>query len=421
MPLRLHFREFTSFDRLSGTSRHTCKVVRAVGHSMKFVRRKRFKVVVHITGKLLSHFLSRTAQVTLCGAALLLTASTATAQFSADKPKAKTAAVTNPSNSTTFHNPLLPSGPDPWVVTANGFYYYMNTTGGNLVIRRTHDITDLVHAETKVVWTAPVAGPYSKDVWAPELHQFDGKWYLYFAADDGRNENHRIYVLENSAADPLDGIWTFRGKVADTTDKWAIDATAFEDQGQKYLLWSGWEGDTDGEQRIYIAHLKNPWPIDSPRTTVSYPKYPWEHVCDLPDRPALPHVEVNEGPEVLQHGSDIFLVYSGSACWTDYYELGVVRAHTGANLLDTASWIKYDHPFFTQDRQASVFGPGHNGFFKSLDGKQDWIVYHANPETNQGCGGHRSPRIQSFTWNADGSPNFGRPVSTADELQKPSN
>ncbi len=319
----------------------------------------------------------------------------------------------------TFHNPLLESGPDPWVVTANGFYYYMNTTGKDLRIRRTRDITDLEHAEVKTVWTAPESGAYSRDIWAPELHRMQGKWYVYFAADDGKNENHRIYVLENAAADPTEGAWTFKGKVGDATDKWAIDATAFEDRGRMYLLWSGWEGDGDGEQRIYIAHLKNPWTVDSARTTVSFPKYPWEHVGDLPDRPALPHVEVNEGPEILQHGEDIFLVYSGSACWTDYYELGVVRSRSGADLLDPAAWSKFDHPFFKQDRAAGVFGPGHNGFFRSLDGKEDWIIYHANPQTGQGCGGHRSPRIQRFTWNADGTPEFGKPVSTATELQKP--
>ena len=320
----------------------------------------------------------------------------------------------------TFHNPLLQSGPDPWVVTANGFYYYMNTTGNDLRVRRTRDITDLEHADTKVVWTAPSSGPYSRDIWAPELHRLQGKWYIYFAADDGTNENHRIYVIENASADPLDGTWTFRGKVGDATDKWAIDASVFEDRGRMYMVWSGWEGDTDGEQRIYIAHMRNPWTIDSPRTTLSFPKYPWEHVGDLPDRPAMPHVEVNEGPEILQHGNDLFLVYSGSACWTDYYELGVVRSHSGANLLDPKAWTKYDHPFFQQDREAGVFGPGHNGFFQSLDGKEDWIIYHANPESGQGCGGHRSPRIQRFTWNQDGTPNFGRPVSTATELQKPS-
>lgn len=322
--------------------------------------------------------------------------------------------------SMTFHNPLLSTGPDPWVVTANGFYYYMNSTQKNLTIWKTRDITDLQHAEKKVVWEAPETGAYSHDIWAPELHQLDGRWYIYFAADDGKNESHRIYVIENASADPLEGTWTFKGKVSDATDKWAIDASVFEDSGQKYMVWSGWEGDNDGEQRIYIAHLKDPWTIDSDRVLLSYPKYPWEHVGDLPNRPAMPHVNVNEGPEILKHDADIFLVYSGSACWTDYYELGVVRAKSGANLLDAAQWTKYDHAFFKQSREAGVFGPGHNGFFKSPDGKQDWIIYHANPKTGEGCGRFRSPRIQPFSWNADGTPQFGEPLSTGQELPKPS-
>ncbi len=323
-------------------------------------------------------------------------------------------------SSETFNNPLLPSGPDPWVVSLNGMYYYMNTTGKNLTIWATRDISDLRHAEKKIVWTPPESGPYSRDIWAPELHRFDKKWYLYFAADAGKNEGHRIFVVENPSIDPMQGTWTFKGKVADSTDKWAIDASAFEANGQKYLVWSGWRGDADGEQDIFIAHLSNPWTIDSPRTLISYPKYPWEHVGDLPNRPAMPHVEVNEGPEILQHGEDIFLVYSGSACWTDYYELGVAEAHLGDNLLLADSWKKFDHPFFTQDRNANIFGPGHNGFFKSPDGKQDWIIYHANPESGQGCGSYRSPRAQPFTWNADGTPDFGRPIPTDTAIAKPS-
>ena len=320
----------------------------------------------------------------------------------------------------TFHNPLLPTGPDPWVTSANGFYYYMNTTGHDLTIRRTRDITELAHADVKTVWTAPATGPYSKDIWAPELHQLDGKWYIYFAADDGANENHRIYVIENDSADPMDGAWTFRGKVGDATDRWAIDPTVFQDHGRTYMLWSGWEGATDGEQRIYIARLKNPWTVGSRRTLLSSPEYPWEQVGDLLKRPAMPHVNVNEGPEILEHSSRIFLVYSASACWTDYYELGVFEARSGKNLLKAKSWTKFDHPFFKQDPEHSVFGPGHNGFFKSPDGTEDWIIYHANSASGQGCGSHRSPRIQKFTWNPDGTPNFGDPVAAGTELMKPS-
>ncbi len=186
------------------------------------------------------------------------------------------------------------------------------------------------------------------------------------------------------------------------------------------MVWSGWEGENNGEQRIYIAHLKNPWTVDSARTTLSYPEYPWEHVGDMLNDPALPHIEVNEGPEVLQHGDDIFLVYSGSGCWTDYYELGLVRTHSGANLLDPGMWQKADHPVFRQNRAAGVFAPGHNGFFRSPDGKQDWIIYHANATSGAGCGATRSPRMQPFTWSGDGTPNFGQPVSTGTVLEDPS-
>ena len=57
----------------------------------------------------------------------------------------------------TFTNPLLESGADPWVTFDHGFYYYMNTTGVNLTIWRTRDVTDLHNAE-KVVWIPPGRG-----------------------------------------------------------------------------------------------------------------------------------------------------------------------------------------------------------------------------------------------------------------------
>ena len=180
-------------------------------------------------------------------------------------------------------------------------------------------------------------------------------------------------------------------------------------------MWSGWKGATDGEQDLYIAHMSTPWTIDSPRTLISAPTYPWETHCDLPGR----HVNVNEGPEALVHDGKIFIVFSASGCWTDFYTLGVLEAEIGKNLLDAGSWTKIDHPFLSTDPEAHAFGPGHNGFFTSPDGTQNWIIYHANPGPNEGCGNLRSPRIQPFTWNTDGTPHFGKPVPIGQPLQKP--
>lgn len=316
-----------------------------------------------------------------------------------------------------FANPLLPTGPDPWVITYKGYFYYTNTTGRNLTLWRTRDISALASAEKKVVWTPEPDKPWSKEIWAPELHRWGSKWYIYFAADAGKNASHRIYVVENPSDNPLDGEWTLKGQVTDATNRWAIDADIFEAAGKHYMLWSGWPGTVDGEQDIYIARMSNPWTISSPRTMISSPKYAWETVDG---RPNIAHVSINEGPEGLVHAGKVFVVYSGSACWTDDYALGVVEASAKANLLDSKSWTKFDHPFFKQDAKAGVYGTGHNGFFKSLDGKQDWIIYHANPAPGKGCGSARSPRMQPFTWNADGTPDFGTPVAPGQLLDKPS-
>ncbi len=333
-------------------------------------------------------------------------------------------AATKPAISrSTFTNPLLPSGPDPWVTFRDGFYYYMNSTGNNLTVWKTRDITDLKHAEKKVVWTPPATGPDSKDIWAPELHFLQGKWYIYFAADDGQNESHRLWVIENASSDPIAGTWKMKGRLADPAEKWAIDPTVFKVHGAAYVLWSGWEGDVNGVQSLYIAKLKNPWTISGPRVRLSTPQYPWEKVGDLTDGTrivAVPHVDVNEGPEVLEHDGKIFLVYSASGCWTDYYELGMLTASADSDLLDPASWKKSIRPVFRQSTAASAFGTGHNSFFKSPDGTQDWIIFHANPQPHQGCGNNRQPRAQLIHWNPDGTPDFGRPIPLGQPIPKPS-
>ena len=314
----------------------------------------------------------------------------------------------------TFTNPLLPGGADPWVYTYGGFYYYMNTTGKNLVLRKTKDITDLKDAQKKVIWEPPASGPYSQAIWAPEIHRWGEKWYVYFAASGGTPESRRNYVLENANADPMEGTWTFKGEITDPSNHWAIDPDIFEVKGVHYIVWSGWEGDHNGTQNIYIARMSNPWTIDSARTLISTPTYDWEKHYGNGKA-----ILVNEGPEGLVHGDDVFVVFSASGCWTPFYELGAVRASAGADLLKAKSWKKIDHPLFQQDPKAGVYGTGHNGFFKSLDGKQDWIIYHANDEASQGCGGSRSPRIQPFTWNADGTPNFGAPIAPGVKIAKP--
>ncbi|RFM29696.1 glycoside hydrolase family 43 protein [Deminuibacter soli] len=320
----------------------------------------------------------------------------------------------------TFTNPILPSGPDPYSFYKNGYYYYTSTTGHSVELWKTKSLGNLKDAEHAVLYRPPQGMPYSKELWAPEVMELNGKWYAYFAADDGSNDHHRMYVLENNGNDPMKGEWTFRGKVSDPSDKWAIDGDVFLFKGKLYMVWSGWEGDTNGRQDIYIAAMSNPWTIEGNRVKLSSPEYSWEKNGDLGASSNPPHVDVNEGPQALQHKGNLFVVYSASGCWTDFYALGLLRYNGKGNILDPTSWSKHSEPVFKQSPENEVYAPGHNSFFKSPDGKQDWILYHANSHPGDGCGGLRSPRMQPFTWKADGMPDFGTPVKAGAELNLPS-
>jgi GH43 family beta-xylosidase len=99
--------------------------------------------------------------------------------------------------------------------------------------------------------------------------------------------------------------------------------------------------------------------------------------------------------------------------------LGMLTAESGSDLLDPGSWKKSSTAVFQQSREHKVYATGHNSFFKSPDGTQDWILYHANSEPHQGCSWHRAPRAQPFTWNPDATPNFGIPASVTSPQPRP--
>ena len=112
-------------------------------------------------------------------------------------------------------------------------------------------------------------------------------------------------------------------------------------------------------------------------------------------------------------------MYSASGCWTEQYALGMLSIDANGNLMDSASWKKNPQPVFKRSEKNAVYAPGHNSFFKSPNGKEDWILYHANSLPRQGCGAFRSPRAQKFTWNEMGTPVFGEPVKEGDTLEVP--
>jgi GH43 family beta-xylosidase len=243
----------------------------------------------------------------------------------------------------------------------------------------------------------------SKHIWAPEIHSIDGKWYIYFAAANVVNPfDHRVYVLETEAANPLEGTWVEKGQIKMGWESFSLDATTFEHNGTRYLVWAQRNPAVRGNSNLYIAAMSNPWTLSGTPVELSRPEYDWEQIGFW----------VNEGPAVIKRNGRIFLTYSASA--TDFhYAMGMLTASDTGDLLDPKSWVKSADPVFTTNDATGQYGPGHNSFTVSPEG-DDILIYHArNYKDIQGdplYDPNRHTRAQKLYWNADGTPNFGIPV-----------
>lgn len=309
---------------------------------------------------------------------------------------------------TTFANPLVPQRADPHVFKHSDGYYYFTATVpeyDRIEIRRAKTLQELGTAEAKVIWKKHEQGAMGSHIWAPEIHFIDGKWYVYFAAGGAKDVwAIRIYALENASVNPLEGEWVEKGQIKTGWESFALDATTFEHKGTRYLVWAQKGQRSRDNSDLYIAKMDTPTSITGQAVRLSRPELPWERVG----------YAVNEGPAVLKKNGKIFITYSASA--TDFhYCMGMLTADDSADLLEAASWTKSQTPIFQTSEENKVFGPGHNSFTTSPDGKEDILMYHArNYKEIKGDPLHdpnRSTRAQVITWKADGTPDFGIPVA----------
>ncbi|MFJ3308931.1 family 43 glycosylhydrolase [Streptomyces sp. NPDC086549] len=312
-----------------------------------------------------------------------------------------------------YTNPVkAQKGADPWLEYYNGSYYLINTTfTGELTMRKSPTLAGLATAPSVQVWADSTAGR-NANMWAPEFHYFNGHWYLYYVAGQAGAaccDTQRTHVLESAGSDPM-GPYTYKNTLTGsnlTPGGWLIDPSVLEYGGKLYLVGSGFVGGS--AQSLVIAPMSDPYTLSSSAfTVISQPTLSWE----------TSGAPVNEGPEPLYHDGRTFLTFSASYCQTADYKLGLLEL-TGSDPLDPVSWTKSQSPVFQRDDAKGVYGPGHNGFFTSPDGSENWIVYHANSSASGGCGNARTTRAQKFTWNADGTPDFGTPTATGTTLAGP--
>ena len=303
-----------------------------------------------------------------------------------------------------WSHPLIEQRADPHLSLHDGRYWFTASVPAydGIELRSAASLQGLREAPARMVWRRHDSGPMSWHVWAPELHRVDGVWTLYFAASQRESIwQLRMYVLQCTGPDPLNDAWVERGEIvtplASADSSFALDATTFVHRDRRYLVWAQRDAAIYGNTNLYIAALADARTLAGAPVLLSRPELPWERIGFL----------VNEGPAVLVRHGRVFISYSASTTDANYC-MGLLWADEGADLLNAGHWAKSPQPVLASGH--GLFGPGHNSFSTTPDGRQDLLVFHARSyERIQGDPLHdpnRHTHVRPFSFNAEGFPVF---------------
>lgn len=300
---------------------------------------------------------------------------------------------------TQFNNALY-QGQDPFISYHDGYYYFVSSSNdpshNKMYVSKSKSLLD----QGEKVRIFDFNDSKSR-IFAPEMFFIDGKWYIYYCADAKEyNWRHMACVMESVTDDPQ-GDWIDRGVLytgmeIHNPNEFAQgnDFTVFQYRGQLYACWGSMES---GVESPAIAKMESPIKITE-------------------ERSFLPGFG-GEGPRAVVNGEHLFMTVSQGSFKTAGYHMGMyVFDTTKEDVLNPDNWSYKEGVF---EGTKDVYGPARASFFQSADGTEDWMAFHSKvyPANNNAW---RQVSIKKITWNEDGSPNFGRPVSPYEFTALPS-
>ena len=304
----------------------------------------------------------------------------------------------------TFTNPVIGSGPDPWVFYYDGSYYYTHTTGKKIVLMKVQNISDIDTSAERVI-IEPTEG---QNMWSPEIHYFSAEevgeenagWYLYIGFDDGTTANQRQHVLKCLDGDNLLGRWgdPVSGRVNVprkvevpnaphyNVEEFCGGSSKIVINGKTYMTFVSevGRGTQNFYQTINITEIENPWTYKSVPTTICVPEYSWEmggYGYDKAKDTYYPKV-VEGASAVYSDNGDVYLMYTGSGYWTVNYQLGYLK-FLGGDPMDANNWKK--NPKSILSLSSEVNGCGHGSYFRDHNGDY-YVAYHGYLGTDTSSG-----------------------------------
>ncbi len=277
---------------------------------------------------------------------------------------------------------------DP-VMAKEGDTYYLFSTGPGITFYSSEDMKHW-QLEGRVfpgnpVWAKDVAKTFDGHIWAPDIVEKDGKYYLYYSVSAfGKNTSAMgVTVNETLNPDSPDYQWKDQGIVLQSVpnrDLWnAIDPNiVFDDQGTPWMSFgSFWGG-------LKLVKLNpNMTEIAEPQEWYDIAKR--ERSVLIDDASAGP-AEI-EGPFIFKKDDYYYLFVSWGKCCRGVdstYKIMVGRSKdvTGPYLDKQGKDLAKGGGSLVLDGNKAWPGLGHNSAY-TFDGK-DYLVFHAYEAADDG-------------------------------------
>ena len=268
---------------------------------------------------------------------------------------------------------------DPCIVVYEGKYYVYENAGSGYGVRVSDDL--LTWSQTTMVFDrSDVPGfPGTGSFWAPEVHYYNGAFYLFGTYLDG-NTNLRGTAIFRSET-PAGKFVPWSDGFITPKDRHSIDGTLYIEDGVPYMVyvdeWPNY-GDTlnhdPNTAKGRMAYVQLSEDLKQP-----VGEYHTDLFCA--SDPEWTDYGITDGPWMYRCEDGTLLMLWSNRDASGNYCVGIAKSSNGKL---TGTWIQSEKPFFTADGSTvySVTEGGHCMVFEALDGRMYLSIHTPNSGDN---------------------------------------
>lgn len=273
---------------------------------------------------------------------------------------------------------------DPFILTDNAkqiYYMYRTcdsiTAGGKVrggvEVFTSSDLKNWNGPQT--VMRIPDGNALTGTVWAPEVHKYNGKYYLFATINSDivwkkRKEGWADYTWRGTQifhADSPEGPFRPFSKFVTTPTDWmALDGTLWIEDGKPYMVFCHeWVQTEDGTMEAVELRPDLSAMADRPQTLFNGSAPDWS--TGIEPSPGSPKGYITDGCFLYRTKTGKLLMIWSSFSNGDY-AIGIAESVTGSV---KGPWQQQDKPLFEKNG-------GHGMIFKTLDGSLKLILHQPN-------------------------------------------